>query len=650
MKNIYRTFLIFMTLTIFILFLGKAKSVFNTALPEVKLVITVLESDNTKSNSYIYQQLKEFSVKESVDIHKLVFKSGKDGIHTKNIYTFSKKTSSSYYFEENNTFFYDSKNLKNESIKGTYILTENTPVHTMENLFKNLGLTFETKKISFFDIILATFFDTSGIISIIVLLCSLILGFFSKLSFSKKYGILQLHGIKIYKAILIDIIFDISIIFLCSIIFIFMDSVYHKYYLFLAIILSSIITIGNFLSTILCLKTSNIIEKIKGKKNYQLLLPLTLFLKFVIFIIFIIFTFSLSNQVKNTQIINENLTLWKNFDEFYTLQFSAYNDLLPRNTQNSNDLKSSIDDSNQKMLPLMNLAEKEGALLSVNNEHHFNRSAYGSYFASQSLLIVNNNFLDLSNLKGENNHKIKNLEKTKAHVIIPKNLENEKNEIIKEAKNVISLYTSVENNLDIIFSKSNQEVFNFNSEFPEYSVSKNPILIVISLEILGSNVEVLTSNISQGNYLFKYPDNINNYIEKNGLQSEFTGLASSRDTALKLLNDNENQLFLLTLFLIVLFINYLIIAIYSCKTYIETERKLIFLKYINGLSYFSRHGYFLTLWMSISFFSSIILTFYNENFFYLVILPNLIDLLIFILIVLIVEKNTRIDIIKGGES
>ena len=193
---------------------------------------------------------------------------------------------------------------------------------------------------------------------------------------------------------------------------------------------------------------------------------------------------------------------------------------------------------------------------------------------------------------------------------------------------------------------NNQKLFNFNSLEPEDTLSKNPIILVLSLKQLGDELDVLISEISQGHYLFKEPKLVNQEINYQGLTNEFSGIIASKDTGLEKLQKTQSQMQILSLSLIILSIVFVIVVFYTSFTYLEVNKKKLFLQYIFGKSFVERHGLYLLGMIFISFIAMMMITFTNFQVIKIIPFVLFFELLFLFLIITSVEKTIRLTIIK----
>ena len=224
--------------------------------------------------------------------------------------------------------------------------------------------------------------------------------------------------------------------------------------------------------------------------------------------------------------------------------------------------------------------------------------------------------------------------------------------IQSEAKERVAFYQNKkvdslnEITIEQLFLANNQKLFNFNSLEPEDTLSKNPIILVLSLKQLGDELDVLISEISQGHYLFKEPKLVNQEINYQGLTNEFSGIIASKDTGLEKLQKTQSQMQILSLSLIILSIVFVIVVFYTSFTYLEVNKKKLFLQYIFGKSFVERHGLYLLGMIFISFIAMMMITFTNFQVIKIIPFVLFFELLFLFLIITSVEKTIRLTIIK----
>ncbi|HEM5318666.1 TPA: hypothetical protein U1365_001155, partial [Streptococcus suis] len=199
----------------------------------------------------------------------------------------------------------------------------------------------------------------------------------------------------------------------------------------------------------------------------------------------------------------------------------------------------------------------------------------------------------------------------------------------------------------ILYIDSNQEIFNFNVENLEQAFSYNPVILVVDLNLLAPGIDNLISELSQGNYLFSNIELAKGYIKDTGLGNQFVGFSSAQNSGLALLKEVRNNI-ILTLLMIVLMVFVLILVEYFiCQTYIEIQRKKLFLNYILGKSWMNRHYMYLFKCLMLNIIAFIIFMHYGLKW-QIVIIVFGVDISFLVGSLLFSENNQQLETLKKG--
>ncbi|ELZ4624518.1 DUF1430 domain-containing protein, partial [Enterococcus faecalis] len=551
------------------------------------------------------------------------------------------------------TNFYDSSKLTNENVLGIYVLTSIPPI-SINQTFEELGLDVSIEQSNTIKLLFGILTDNIGILSSVLFLCTALSILVYYITQMKKAGIYLIHGQSMWKHLLNNYFVDIVLTTIVVSLFVILYNVLWKYYLFvwlfIALFLFFILLFGHlFIQT-----SSTIMEKLKGKKPYHLLLNSNYILKFLLVCLFVILLFTLLNERETVKELQTSLSRWTQVDDYYTLTIGADSDLLPGKLLTPEKQKRKSQEINRRMKPFIDFLENHQAILVNNNEWLLKEGSGGSdlYLDKVPFLVVNSHFLDVVEVKGDKHQPIQKLSQDKNYLLVPENRKNELAVIQSEAKERVAFYQNKkvdslnEITIEQLFLANNQKLFNFNSLEPEDTLSKNPIILVLSLKQLGDELDVLISEISQGHYLFKEPKLVNQEINYQGLTNEFSGIIASKDTGLEKLQKTQSQMQILSLSLIILSIVFVIVVFYTSFTYLEVNKKKLFLQYIFGKSFIERHGLYLLGMILISFIAMMMITFTNFQVIKIIPFVLFFELLFLFLIITSVEKTIRLTIIK----
>jgi len=223
-------------------------------------------------------------------------------------------------------------------------------------------------------------------------------------------------------------------------------------------------------------------------------------------------------------------------------------------------------------------------------------------------------------------------------------------EIITFHQNVKTDYKKLyEGEIEVLVSKANQQIFNFNTSDLTKTTIYNPVILVGAIELFGKNSDVLVAEVSQGRYLFKDTVPIAKYIKTHRLEKDFAGLISSREEALRKLNMIQSQLYLKLVGVVASGVIFAIINYFLIMTYLEVERKKIIIWYLFGKSFLERHAQFLLSMLAISFVTLMIVFWLNMTVFSIISGILFIDTAMYALLLLFFEKRERLTTLKKGD-
>jgi putative ABC transport system permease protein len=657
MKKIYRilltisTICLLYTLTIFL------KETIDFVIPGVKTTITVDSWDKRESTTVVFDSIKKYAQKHQVEIHKINFSTNNNGRIEKNIFTFSKNKTSNFSYDSSSfptkTNFYDSSCLRNENVLGMYVLTSKPPESIIDD-FSTMGISITVEKTSTVKLLMSVLMSNLGLLTSILFLSTGLSMIFYQLAQAKRFGVFEIHGQSTRKDLLRNYIIDLILVAAVSGVFLMKYPILLVYYIIVFGGLTSYLFLITILGNIIAQKASTLVEKIKGKKPYNILIGINYLLKFIVIFLFVYLLFFVSSEIKELKELESGLSRWTKVSGYYTLTIGADSNLLPRKPVSSKQQKINSITNNRRLKPLIDFLEAQEAIFVNNNEWLLKENSGGSnlYLDKVPFLIVNNHFFETVDVKDDKYQKIKNLSSKENYLLIPENKKAELNTIKQESVERIAFYqnkdlemsTNIEVNTK--FLAKNQKIFNFNILEPQYTISEDPIILVLSIEQLGSELDILISEISQGHYLFKNEKLVAQEIINRKLANEFSGIIAAEDTALEILKKNQSELKTLSLSLLVLFFVFMVIIFYTSLTYLEVNKKKLLLQYIFGVAFFKRHGSYLLGMLLISFVAMMLFAMTNLQTFIIVPFVLMTELIFLSIIIIVVERTIRLTTIK----
>ena len=651
MSKIYRILLIISMVSFLYTFSTIVMDVVDMSIPNLKATIEIEDWDRDRNVSDVYEDIREYAQNNNLDIHKLVFGTDSDNNPVKRVFTFSKSKTSDYFYDENifdsEVEFYDSSELTTENIRGSYSLTSNLPDNVKED-FANLGLTVTIEKFHISSIIFGSLFTTIGILSLVLLSATSVTNFIKKTTQLKKYGVWELSGNNVIILGVKDFLFDFAIGIFILIIFRLMNPILTNYYKYIGLYFGFFFFLLNIFGTVIVNKQETIVAKIKGNKPYQRYMYVCIGLKVMILFFCIITFHETIEQVNESKMIYQGISVWEKIDDYYQLYFSNNTTLLPAYRMADEDFAI----ANKKMYPLIENGEYNNGILAMKGEMETIRSM--EHVNANPLLTVNHNFLDVIPVLNEDGDIIKGLSESKFYCLIPENHKSNESDVIDEMRRWIYFNQEITGDIDgkydgeleIIYTQPNQKIFNFNSEKPQNSFSENPIIVVVYLQGLGSQIDNLIAEMSQGNYLFNNREKIGTLIQQSGLGNEFFGLVSVKDLGMNILQQIKREYRIKIITLVFLLMVFMVIQFFISYSYVELEKKKIFLEYIVGKDFIHRHQSYLKVMLLVCGATSLIAFLINVDYLYIVAGSIILEILILFSTIVIAEKSIRLNVIK----
>lgn len=496
-------------------------------------------------------------------------------------------------------------------------------------------------------------FTTTGNLFVVMLFSMILAGFFYKISQRKKYGVIEILGKNVIKESRNDFIIDSAIVIISILFFCLVYPIFTPLFIRIGLIFFIGIFSLSLLTTLVANKSGTISDKIKGEKPYKLLTYANVFVKVVVLIFIVIFSFRALNQLNESKENYKGLSNWSEVEDYYQLEFNNTTTLFIDFSNPDKDAKKlEADKINQKLFPLLVKSEQSGSILASNNEELLSFERTGSPFSidSHSFMTVNHNFLESVLIVDSEGNRISQLPQDKFYCLIPENEKSNSNKIKEQIALNQDLFgdpeDSYEGEIELLYIKSDQSIFNFNAENPKYSISTNPIILVLSLQMVGPNIDNWIAEISQGHYLFKNPKEVQEFISNNLLEDEFWGLTSAKDRANEMLQKSEIEYKTATISLLLLIIIFIVIAFYNSLVYVELNKKRLFLQYIFGDSLWIRHHLYYIKMSLITIAVITTLVVLRIEFLPIALAVLIFEILLLFITITISEKKIRLDILK----
>lgn len=626
-----------------------SKETYNFTIPHVVSGIEVTDWDRTLSAPQIFKKIEQFAEENDLSLYKVNFGVSNNGNTDKYITAFNDKDSLDHLITSDET------RLSTESPLGGYYLTENLP-NNLTNLFTELGLDFNVTP-DFRSIIIFQFFsDSFGWILTWLFLVLLLIDSFSIVSLSKKIGIFLLNGKKVTSIYLKQCIGDLffSFLLLGGITFYYPEGFWTNIWAILLLLL--FLQINHLIALWLVTKKSTISNSIKGYKIYKPLINVIFLTKCLSIIGGTLLISQGYHNMTQLKHIEQNLKVWGEIGHYYTLEFSPYTSLITSPAPNDDLYLSSEEKVRAVVSDILSLGEASGGILVET--HHLNSYHIDNIkVPSHHYMVVNPQFLKEVSILDRKGNRVVDLNPDTFYLLIPSSLKAYQKEIEKVMRDVIMSHRNIqtdysesyEGNIVILETLDNQSAFNFNKLELDNSKVHNPVILVGSTALYGEKSDYLVGEVSQGHYLFKDTTEILDYIAKNNLNSEFSGLLSIRETALKELQYVRYQIRLSAIGLISSLAILVMMNIFIILVYLEERRKRVFLMYLHGKKYLERHKNQLGTMLGIPMLSLLVSILIEIDNAIICIYLILIDIVLSNILLFTLEKRNRIGLLKKGE-
>ncbi|HEM5318807.1 TPA: hypothetical protein U1365_001300, partial [Streptococcus suis] len=442
MKKIYRLLLLFSVLSVFYLAQKVLENHIKNSLPDVQVYIEVVEWNQNRSTDSVFSDLDQYAEENNLQFHRVMTEIDSKGETSKNVYTFSKGVSNySYHLPslKENINFFDSKELMNTSPIGGYYLTQSVPKNIKSD-FEKMGLHIQVETINIWYILSEYFFSVYGLIFFILWSITLLSYCFVVISNFKKIGLFEIHG---RYPVLVGLYGFGTDVCLLSVIALFFGLYRWNLITYFIVCWGVLLVFMIFYQSLLYGLFSfvgSIVEKLKNRRPYHKLLSINNLARLLLLVgLSIGFQFSFQ-EVQRFQKIEVNLQKWQTIGDYYQLLFNRDTTLLPQEfTEDEASQKLHSQQVNSLLLPLFIATEQTGSILAGNNEDRKKAYSTGFYFDSHSLMIVNHNFLNKIPILDVEGNRIVDLDRSRFSILVPKNLEKDRDQILEILRYEIEL-------------------------------------------------------------------------------------------------------------------------------------------------------------------------------------------------------------------
>lgn len=359
-------------------------------------------------------------------------------------------------------------------------------------------------------------------------------------------------------------------------------------YIKLSLLVNLIIVLA--LTFILYLSISFIdVTKIKNNVSSKFILFISYFSKLILFLIIFLIAGTLSNSIKETINTKDQLEGWKKLENYYSASY--YNDI--SSSEDNIDFNTmKLDYIDQKNKDFIDSTQNEYNGIIIDSHaygagHEYNKEmCLEQYDLDCNTVVINQNYLDLINIKNEKNQSINIDSNSKIDILIP--YEQKKDEE-KIKKNIINNLNDISPSFQYNEDDFNTTIVKKGTCYPTYNLSnENPCLNTVALEMgeyyYNYNLLLTTGYfIELENQSDPYSD-IEKTLKENDLEYNFPVYTNKTSEIYEYYNSLKAKIIKNVILLITSFIMIIIISYYTIKVYIGVQRKRIVINLINGRS------------------------------------------------------------------
>ncbi|MGT2742790.1 hypothetical protein [Streptococcus plurextorum] len=606
------------------------------SIPNARSSLVVENWDKNQSAEAIYDQIDEYAQNHKTTLYKVVFSTDDKGELIKNVYPLGVGSKTS------------TNSLENYSPLGVYYFNADRP-EGLDNFMNQLGLTVIVEDNLIHKLYISVILSAIGATTLILLAGLFILEILKILSVSKEMGVRELHGLNKYHRFFSDILKEVLLVTVTVAFFTLIYSPAFLHYIF------SVISIYLLLITwrIVCIcvmgRWTTLTEKIKSKKPYNRIIVINILLKPILMGVFLFFTVGSINSISRLENLKHGLREWKSVGEYSVLHFSNSTTLLPTIELSKDESLKRRSKSNHIILDMIKSASPTEDLL-VSPQQLYS-------LQGKDILVVTKNYFSYISVKYRDGTEIKADGIKGFKLFIPEDLKLQSDTIEQEAREIIAMNQDItgrdipifEGDLSKDYVMAGQNLFSFNVDDIEKSRIKSPVILVLDIEQLGSQIDNLVGEVSQGHYLFKRPNLVSQYINQNNLSAEFAGITSIQSLGLEKIKNIERELQLQIISLVSILLVYVVMYYAILMSYIEQKKKRLVIEYIYGKSWWERQGVFLVQMGLLSILALSISSHFLQLNWYLMLLVLVLEVILINIALLSFETRSRLQILKQGE-
>lgn len=400
---------------------------------------------------------------------------------------------------------------------------------------------------------------------------------------------------------------------------------------------------------------SNVNYALKGKKPSNLLLSISAILKIITIIFLCTSVFTISDNIANTSITLKQTEKFNEISDYRSPEF--------RLTSGSGEYIDQFEDSASEFYKQIN-----GVLISDRKIQKARYAVGEKDYIEDNTIYINNEYLKLNQIYDSSGHAVmineNDISSNEIIVLVPEKYRNNEKEVytsfVEWYKFARYVTDSSKSNQDVIvklrFVKDEQSYFAYNTELEQIECNyiTDPFAVIVTKDNMDNSYYanfLLNSEMLLADNLKQTVDNVFLIAKETGIINDLSNLPTVTSKVDNIMQHSKNKIIIYFAILIVSIFIVCLISTYIIKSYAYQNRKLFFVKKMNGYRFLSIYGKFISLVLITQIILFIIIKFFmNISFSHMLIISllfNLIDFGLMIIISLKYHSKISKDVLKG---
>lgn len=569
-------------------------------IPNAKYTVNINKWNYEHSKTEIFKSIEQFAKQQDISIYKVSPSISKGNVD-KDIYIFNPLNNikiQPFNSQLVNHYLTD-KSLQQRDVLGDYyIMSGQFNEQALKDILQHNGLKAHITKVNKGQMALEVLFDTQLIIPIIAMAIIYVLFYlYDKNRNFKQYAIQALHGYQLHQLIaqgfkrksgywLIMIVSQLLVTIVTLILTQFNGNllVFLKRLIILDMILILFIIVAYIWSAILLLNL-NIASMIKGKQHFKTMRMINTVAKCLLLVLLAFVITQNMNILTNLQKVKSTEKYWHMVDDYYAVELAPI-------LEDEAAMKTSMANIHK----LIQDNERHGNALLIKTKISLAPSPHNYSPFDGNVIFVNPQFWKLYNQKYPLNIPL-NDRPQRVEAMISTNHKADWQTINAEYQEWYQDLKSKNINkgsIQLTKVKQPTDLFSFEYRTVDYfRMVKSSAIINVTADDLWDDFYYAT--LSQGGYLFKDYDAVNDSIKKYNLHNKVSGVTKVKDIIERDYRQNQLQLVVLSSSMIFLIIVMIAVVLFDVKIYFEQHNKVIVMKKLFGYKLMHIHYRYLLI-------------------------------------------------------